>query len=50
METFSHPDSVGRYGEENYEVSEAFLRRISIGFGFSDRIYRSGFCLFSSFN
>jgi len=28
METFSHPDTVGRYGEEKSEIFEAKLRHI----------------------
>jgi hypothetical protein len=30
MGTFSHPDTVRRYGEEKFEIFEAIFRRIPI--------------------
>jgi len=50
METFSHPDTVGRYGEEKSEIFEAKLRHIPIFCHIYSGLYTSGLGTISGIN
>jgi hypothetical protein len=50
MGTFSHPDTVGRYGEQKSEFFEAILRHRHIFCDLFCRIYNSGHRAISSFS
>jgi hypothetical protein len=50
MGTFSHPDTVGRYGEEKSEIFEAILRNRHIFCDLFGWIHDSLRCAISSFS
>ena len=50
MDTFSHPDTVGRYGEQKIEIYEAILRHIHIFRDFYSGLHASGLGAISGFS